>query len=470
MVGIVACGVYLPLYRLGGETEGWGRGGERTVANYDEDSITMAVAAAANCLAGRDRSQVDALYLASTTVPYSEGPLAALVATALDLRRDIGTVNLTGSLRGGTTALKLAAQAVKSGSAQQVLVAVADVRVAMPGSGLEPDIGDGAVAFLIGGSGVAAAWEDDYSVSDEILDWWREDGRTIIRQWEDRFTVDEGYMSILPEAVSGLMQRTGLGIGDLEKVVLYAPDLRRHRQMVQHLKVDAARVQDGLFGTMGNTGTAFSPCMLAAALEEVEPGERILVTGYGNGADAILLRATDAIGELKGRRTLARYLESKKTVSDYIKYASWRGLIPTAEPARRPPDEVPAPSALHRSRDRNIRFAGVKCQNCGTPQYPPARICVQCQAKDRMEPYRFSDKPATLFTYSYDQISRTKDPPLIIGLVDFEGGGRVRITLTDGEVSELRRGMPLRMSFRKLYVYNEEGIHNYYWKATPVRV
>ena len=59
MVGIIDFGSYLPLYRYARAEQGkaWDLKqampmlvGERTVANYDEDTVTMAVEAALNCL------------------------------------------------------------------------------------------------------------------------------------------------------------------------------------------------------------------------------------------------------------------------------------------------------------------------------------------------------------------------------------------------------------------------------------
>jgi len=468
LAGIIAYGVYVPFYRLSKETVGWGRA-ERAAANYDEDSLTLAVAAGMNCLRGRETDKIDALYLASTTLPYAEGPLASLVATALDLNPDISAVTLTSALKDGTTALKLAADAVSAGSARQVLVIASDVRVAVPGSNMEADLGDGAAAFLVGDDDVICRLDAFRTVTDDILDLWREPGHLTLRQWEERFTIDEGYMKVLPRAVNALLAQTGEDILGFDRYAIYAPDPRRHKAMVGALKLDPAKVADARFGVMGNTGTAYAPMLLAAALDAARSGERILVAGYGGGADALTLTVTDA-SRGNTTRSLAGYLASGKPVSDYVKYAAWRDLIATADPARRPPDEVPASSMLHRSSGRNLKLQGTRCTHCGTPQFPPARVCAQCHTKDEMEPYRFADKAASLFTYSYDQISRTQDPPLIIGLVDFEGGGRVRILIADGDIDKLQRGIPLEMSFRKMYVDSSEGIHNYYWKATPIRV
>jgi hydroxymethylglutaryl-CoA synthase len=91
-IGIRAYGVYIPRYRLSRKTisaaMGWlspgALPGEKAVTNYDEDSLTMAVAAGINCLKGADRSVVDSLYFASTTFPYREKESATIITTALD--------------------------------------------------------------------------------------------------------------------------------------------------------------------------------------------------------------------------------------------------------------------------------------------------------------------------------------------------------------------------------------------------
>jgi len=70
MVGIVAYGGYIPSLRLNRKlvADAWGRnsvGGERSVANNDEDSVTMAVEAAINCLHDRKREEIEGLFFAS---------------------------------------------------------------------------------------------------------------------------------------------------------------------------------------------------------------------------------------------------------------------------------------------------------------------------------------------------------------------------------------------------------------------
>lgn len=69
MIGIVSYGSYIPRLRLSRQSIyrqlSWlapGLGalarGERSMANFDEDSVTMAVAAARDCLSDLDKSNV----------------------------------------------------------------------------------------------------------------------------------------------------------------------------------------------------------------------------------------------------------------------------------------------------------------------------------------------------------------------------------------------------------------------------
>ena len=144
MVGITSYGAYIPMLRLPLAAIGGGKGGgpEKAVAGWDEDSVTMAVAAAVDCLHGIDRRSVDAVFFASTSYPFQEKQGAALVAKALDLRRDVQTADVGGSLRAGTNALRAAFDAVGAGSRRQVLVVVGDTRMAAPRTPMEANLGD----------------------------------------------------------------------------------------------------------------------------------------------------------------------------------------------------------------------------------------------------------------------------------------------------------------------------------------
>ncbi len=471
--GIISYGAYIPKYRLDRKliAEAWGTRpmpGERAVAYYDEDSITMGVAAAIDCLNGIDREKVDGFYFASTTSPYKEKQAATTMATATDLRKDILTADFTGSLRAGTTAMRAALDAVNAGSAKQILVAVADCRLGSPNTPFEQNFGDGAAAFLIGDTDAAVTVDGSYSLSDEFIDLWRKDKDVLVKFWEERFRLAEGYNRIMDEAISGLTKKYNMAPKDFARLVYYAPDARAHREMGRRLGADPkTQIQDPLFDVLGNTGAAFAPMMLVASLEDSKPGDGIVFLSYGDGADAFILRVTEQIEKMNDRRGIKKHLTSKLMLSSYIKYINFRNLITT--------DLGPAwpvtSSVSHMWRDyaNTLRFHGAKCKRCGRIQFPIEHVCAYCQARDEHEEVRLSDKKARLFSFTADETWPTPDPPLFQGHINFEGGGRAYIEFTDMGVppKDVVVEMPLEMTFRKMH--EGAGFHNYFWKARPVR-
>ena len=467
MTGITSYGAYVPRTRLPFATisgrpakEG---GPEKAVAWNDEDAVTMGVTAGVNCLRGIDRASVDGVLFASTTYVFKEKQAAALIARALDLRRDILTADHSGSLRAGTTALRSAVDAVTAGSARRVLVIASDCRMAAPGGALEMNLGDGAVAFLVGDRDVVASLDDGHAVSDEIVDVWRSAGDRFVHSWEDRFVVQEGYTPRIVEAVRGLFDKTGTSAKDFARVALYAPDKRSHATAVRSLKLDAEQLQDPLFGRLGNTGVAFALMQLAAALEDAKPGERILVASYGDGAEALALTVGEHIEKLEARRGVSWHLARRRAVASYDSYLKARALKPTEWQA----GESPGLSAtIHfRERDDDVGFRGQKCNACGALQFPAQRVCESCFVKDDFEPARLSDRTGRVVTYTFDYFFPTPDPPTIVTVTDVDGA-RIHLQLVDCTPQETAIGLPVEFVFRR--IHEAGGRPNYYWKGQPV--
>ncbi len=471
MIGIKSFGAYVPVYRLS-EAElarAWGgRGGkgERATANYDEDSLTMSVEAAIDCLTGYDRQIVDGLVFASTTSPYDEKLSASIIAAAVDLRTTVSTVDLSSSTRAGTSALKIACDAVKAGSAKNVLVTAADCRLAPPASEFEPVFGDGSAAFLISNEDVAVEIVDSYSISSDFVDVWKRAEDAYIRTWEDRFIMDHGYTEKMMAAIKGLLKKTGLKTSDFAKAVLYGPDGRSHGRLAKSLKLEEGQIQNPMFGALGNTGAALAPMMLVAALEDAKPGDKILLANYGDGADAFVLQVTDKITNIKNRRGIKKHLASKMPIANYEKYIKFRNLM-QGEADRRP-QYISSLPMMWRDRTQVIPLHGCKCRKCGKIQFPIQRICAYCQSKDDYDEVRLSDKKATVFTYSMDERALEVDPPRVWTISEFDDDGRIYITMTDRDTSKISIGMKVEMTFRR--IHDGAGVHNYFWKCRPVRV
>jgi hydroxymethylglutaryl-CoA synthase len=472
MAGITSIGAYIPMYRLRLEevTKFWrikGASGEKAVAGYDEDSITMAVASALDCLK-RSNEQPQGLYFATTTNPYREKQGAALIAGAVDLKRECLTADFTNSLRAGTIALRSAMDAVKSGSVKSILITASDCRLGGPQGRNEQLLGDGAAAIVIGSGQTIADVEGTYSIFSDFTDYWRTSGDAFVQSAEGRFIDVNGYMPVMQEAISGLMKKNSVSPRDFSKIVFYASDIKQQADLAKRLGFDKAQVQDPLFAQIGNMGTAAAPMMLVAALEEAKSGDRILFAGYGDGCDAFILRVTENIEKVSTGSSMKDRLARKAPV-DYGKYLNWRNLVPI-EAVNLPARSEPSLSARWRNRKSISALYGVRCKKCGTPQFHPIgqniRVCATCQAKDNFDEYRFSDKKGKLFSYSIDQLQPTKNPPGLNGVVDFDEGGRLICELTDYDLEKVKIGMPVEMSFRKML--QGQGIMNYFWKAKPV--
>jgi len=473
--GIVSYGAYIPLWRLSRDAiaAAWASrslGGERSVANNDEDTITMAVEAAVDCLTGYDRQGIDGLYFASTTSPYKEKECAALIAAAVDLRPDIITADFGNSLRAGTAALRAALDAVKAGSARSILVVASDCRIGYPRSDHEQSFGDAAAAVLVSNTASPHVHvEGSYSISDELYDVWRLDKDTYVQSWEDRFITQHGYSDSMHKAVSGLMGKLSLSPDNIDRAILYAPAARAQQALARRLGLGSnTHLQDLLFSDVGISGCAHALLMLADALDEAGPGESILLASYGNGAEAFFLRAGEEIDKLKGGgRGVKGFLNSKKALAGYIKYLSYKGLL-EPEPGE-PLRLFPSATASWRERNWAIRMHGSKCGNCGTIHFPIERVCFNCNSKDNYEEVRLSDKKAEVFTYTLDNLAGRVDDPTIAQLtLEFEvGKARTYLLMTDCEPEHISVGMPVEMTFRRMY--ESRGMYQYFWKCRPIR-
>ena len=471
MVGIKSYGAYIPIMRLNRDmiSSAWGTrsiGGERSVANHDEDSLTMAVEATLDCLDGEDRQMIEGLFFASTTSPYKEKACSSIVATVSDLRRNIWTSDFANSLRAGTCALRAALNAAKSGAERNIIVTAADCRLGIPRSVDEQVFGDGGAALLLGDSDIIASIEDTYSISDDITDVWRTDQDTFVRSWEDRWVLINGYTKNMKAAVSSIMKRQGLEPKDFAKVVFYSPDARSHIGLAKSLGFDPkTQLQDPLITTVGNAGTAQPIILLVSALQEAEAGDRILLASYGDGSDAFIFKVTDAIEKMKNKQGVKGSIESKMMLSSYERYLAYRGLVSLPEEFIK---LFPSASVMWRTKNWALSFHGGKCKKCGLVSFPIQRVCFGCRTRDEFEEVRLSDKKGKVFTYSLDNLAGGVDPPTVQTIVESEeGGARIYCLMTDCNPKEVKVEMPVEMTFRKFH--NEGGFHNYFWKCRPVR-
>ena len=463
--GIVSYGTYVPNYRLPREVmaKEWGipsLGGERTVASFDEDSLTLAVNAAVDALGDRNPQSLAGVFFASTTSPYREKQAAVTVATVLDANAEIRTIDFTDTLRAGTSALLTALDLVSPG--KNILVCSGDSRMGEPDSQQEQNYGDAGGAILVGAENVIAEVVGTYTISQEFLGTWRTEEQDYLKSFPGGFETKFGYNRFIAAAVQGVLKKCNLTAKDLANAAIAAPNQRTLQSVLKGLGLDAkSQVQDTFWNTIGDAGTAQPLVLLAAVLERAKPGDLVLAVGYGDGGDAAIFRVTDAIAGFRPVRSVYSQIEIKRTLSSYGKYARFRKLMKKDYTTT----DVSTPVVLLRDQKEILPLHGGKCPKCNTIQFPIHRICTECGYRDGLQEVKLPRK-GTVFTFTHDYLTETPDPPTTHVVIDLDGGGRVYVQLTDCEPERVQIGMPLELTFRK---YHEGyGLKNYFWKARPV--
>jgi 3-hydroxy-3-methylglutaryl CoA synthase len=485
MIGITSYGAYIPRLRLQrkavAQANAWfqpnfvaGAKGERSMANYDEDAVTMAVEAGRDCLPAADpiaeRGFVDALYFASTSMPFSDRQNAGIVAQALSLPEAISSADITSSQRCGTTAIIAALDALKAGRAKAPLVVAGEKRKARAASAQELAYGDGAAALGFGDKDVIAKFVASHSLTIDFVDHFRGEGDDYDYGWEERWIRDEGYTKIVPDAVKALFDKAGVKGADIAHFILPCPFAKLDQKLAKACGVAPEAVRDQLAANLGNTGAAHSMIMLVQALQDAKPGDKILVVQFAQGCDVLLFEATDALPKLAKRAGVKGALARGRQETNYNKYLGFNGLIDIEKGMRAEVDKRTALSVLYRKNDMLMGLIGGKCNVCGTGQYPRTRICVNpnCKAVDSQEPYSFAEQGGTILSWSADFLTYSMAPPNHYGMVTFADGGRLLADITDVEQGQIDSGTKVKMVFRVKDVDEKRGFKRYFWKATPV--
>lgn len=479
--GIIGFGAYVPKRRLQRAAihsihEWFAPGlkglakGERAIGDWDEDSITMAVEAARDGLVGLDRSRVGTVVLASTTLPFADRQNAGIVKEALNLADAVGAMDVGGSLRAGTSALIQALRATATeGAAPQICIA-SDMRKSRPASEAELSNGDAAAAVIVGHGETVAACLGAYSVTADFVDHSRAAGSDFDYGWEGRWIRDEGHHGLLVTALKEGLGSLQIAAEAIDHVIIPLTGRGVAASVAKKAGFRPDAVTPTFAEKLGDSGAAHPLVLLVAALERAQPGEKILLVGFGQGVDIILFEATEALRQLAPRRGVQGHLARRVEDRNYMRWLFHRGQVELETGMRAEADNKQFSAPLWRRRKEVLGLVGGRCARTGTVQFPKSEIGVNPNEPGRgtQEDYPLADKRARLITYTADALSYTPAPPLYYGLIDFEGGGRLKVELTDVEGEALAVGMELEMAFRIKAFDKVRGFRKYFWKARPV--
>jgi hydroxymethylglutaryl-CoA synthase len=431
MAGLHAYAVEMPRLRITAESyrQATGRAPRleaKRVADHDEDAATLAIAAC-HALLALGGPVPSALFTASADAE----PFAALLAEALGLAGA-----RTAEHRGPTAALDalLAANDAVAQGHGAALVVSADAPSFASGDDAEASAGAGAMALLLTAKGPIQLRRSAHGTS-------------------------------LGDALRHLT-RTQLSADSVARVAVADMD----RALVQEAQgaLPKARVASAS-AQLGDVGATAPLLSLAAALEEGQPGDVLVLGAAGAGvATALALELDGAPVAATLRAALALPTQSL----DHPRLARLRGWLSP------PASDVSQGAAISAAQyaaslPARLRFLGQRCMACNAPQFPPREACKACGA-GRLEPFALSGRGEV---HSVVTIGRGSAPAEFgeqqrragaydVAIVALAEGPRVAAMVCEAPAGQLRIGDPVALVVRRLYV--QDGAVRYGFKARPL--
>lgn len=341
MAGIIGYGAFIPFTRIRVEEihHAWRNTSldllknilqvnERAVLQPNEDTITLAVAAAKGAIeqAGVDRKAIDALFLGTCTNPFDSRPSSTIVAEALGTSSHFIGGDIQFSGKSGTTAIQVCLGLIRSGMAKIGLAVASDTinRHTCPGRFYEYTASAGSAAFLIGQENPLADIVGTHSYATDLSDFFRTEGERYIQNigtGGELFPAWEiGFVDHVVHAGESLMTSLNLRPKDYTYAIFQQPYGFAPYAVGDRLGFTKEQIEPGVIAPMiGDCGAASSLLGLVNVLDCAQKGQRIFLASYGFGAgsDALSLEVTPAIEMKRAKVPLATYLFEKKSMVDY---------------------------------------------------------------------------------------------------------------------------------------------------------
>ena len=389
------------------------------------------------------------LWFATTSPAYLDKTNATTIHAALRLDRHVLAADAGGAARSGVAVLRASLEGPAS-----ALVVAADIRGGLAGGPDEAAGGDGAAALFVGSENdgpVVAEYLGSASATEEFLDRWRAPGDTASKVWEERF--GEGrYVELGQSAWKDGLKAAGIAADDVTDLIVAGLHGRAVRTLSRGLAGPTTKVVPTLDASIGCTGAAHPFLLLcvgararggAGGDRTAQPGRRrrrVLLPGQCRDVGA-------------GRTHRVASQEAQGRVVPYGKYLAWRNQLHVEPPRRPDPARVSAPAA-GRATEWKFGFVGSRVPGSSEVRLPPA--VPGADPGVVAEPAPMAEVLGTVATFTVDRLAYSPSPPIVFAVVDFDGGGRLPIELTDVAPDEVSIGTRVEMTFRRL---SEAGRH-----------
>lgn len=461
---VARTGSYLPLLRLERKAAAaalrWSglaglRDGRRAVAGWDEDPLTLAVEAARGAVGETRPAEVT---FASTSAPFYERSQSALLIEALALPDSTRSIDVAGSRRAGVSALLRALD-----GRGDALVAAGERRPTKPGSPTQLAYGDGGAAVLVGDSG-AARFLGSATLSRDFIDVYASREHPAPYAAEERFVCDVAVAEVLVPTIREACANAGLEPSRIAFSAVAEPVTGAYKAAAAKLGMNAPNLASELAAAAGDLGAAHALFAFGLALARAQPGDIVLLVGFGSGCDALLFETTGAV---PGAEAAAAMLGSGLAFADYVRFLNLTGALELDWGARAEFEQKAQPTVLERYGREMMGFIGGRDLH-GNVQFPKSRVPVNPAASgpEPLADVRLADEIGKIVSITADRLNFTPDPPFNFGLVQFANGARVMMEFTDS-LSHFKVGDPVAMRFRIKSIDHRRGFRTYFWKAAP---
>lgn len=343
--GILSYGIYIPYYRLKVEeiAKVWGKKSsdisgslgiiEKSVAAYDEDSVTMAYEASVRALsqAKIQSSEIEAILVGSESHPYAVNPTSTILGEFLGIGYRYLATDLQFACKSATTALIAVSALISSKMIKTGLIVGSDRAQAKPHDILEYSAASAAASFILSDNKESniAQIVDVASVSSDTPDFWRRDG-VRFPSHGGRFTGEPAYFYHVEKSARLLMEKCRLKPSDFKYCVFHMPNGKFPRQISKRLGFTDDQLSHSLIvDDIGNPYSASSLLGLASVLDVSQKDDLILVVSYGSGAgsDSLVLKVNHGQSKELSENQTYEYLAKRKKYISYVDYLKFSNKI-----------------------------------------------------------------------------------------------------------------------------------------------
>lgn len=437
--GIRELGLYLPttavsradIAAANGQRKGKAPSGDRRVANFDEDALTLAWEALH--LLQDKQSPVAWADFAGVEGYGRQAALLALAANA-----SAGVFRLAGGARGGWDYV---ATHFAMGMHPAVRMALSSLSLARLGDPAASSWSDGA-AGLTFGPGAGLELLGSYQREMALMDLRGELGGHYAESDVSPF-VAQRYVECAQTALDALKVASPI-------LAISAPSAAAIKRIG---KIKAATVVCSDFQDSGYVGPADPAFVLARAVRQAQNGQDIVLCVMGDGVTALHFRLVD---KARLRISSPRWTTTLETIG-LEQWRRFRRLDGVSQAG-------PATSQVLNQQDASWEFGlvGVRCQDCQAVSYPAQNRCHVCSS-DRVQPQTIQNH-GEVFTFTTDHLHDSLSQPTTMIIADLAGGGRVYLQGSDDLAHDVKIGLPVELAFRRIHDGEDGRTPHYFWK------